>query len=233
MENKYIEHKLNSKGKTYVISDIHGNYSKFLKMIKKINFTSEDTMYILGDVFDRGKQSFNILGYIIKHPNIHLIRGNHEEFLLTYHDEGETWDWLQNGGQKTLTQYINKDYMQQEFIYNYIKNSPKCIIIDDKFILSHAGLYIPPFGNEYSINQLFNFLGSRFLWHRETIGKEKPYKHYIQICGHNRVQNILDMEEEEVKILKRPGIMYIDCGCDLKNGFLACLCLNDMNEYYI
>ena len=40
---------------TYVMSDIHGDYDKFKKMMKKINFNTEkDKLYVLGDAIDRG-----------------------------------------------------------------------------------------------------------------------------------------------------------------------------------
>ncbi len=42
---------------TYVISDIHGEYELFIKLLEKIRFTSADTLYVLGDVIDRGPAS--------------------------------------------------------------------------------------------------------------------------------------------------------------------------------
>ena len=42
---------------TYVISDIHGQFDAFMKLIEKIEFGYDDEMYILGDVIDRGPQS--------------------------------------------------------------------------------------------------------------------------------------------------------------------------------
>ncbi|MEG2786419.1 MAG: metallophosphoesterase family protein [Romboutsia sp.] len=214
---------------TYVMSDVHGNYSKFLKLLHKIDFKDSDKLYILGDIIDRGKQPFNILGYIIKHKNIHLLQGNHEEFLIDYaegFDDG--YEWKCNGGTKTLIQFNSKTYEQQQFLYNYLKNRPKYVVIEDKYILSHAGLYIPPNGNNYSIEQLVNLLGDNFLWHRYTLDKEKQYKHYIQICGHNRTQSI----DGGNNIIYRLGTIYIDCGVDV-GGYLAALRLDDMKEYYI
>ena len=38
----------------YVMSDLHGQYNAFLKMLELINFTDEDELYILGDIIDRG-----------------------------------------------------------------------------------------------------------------------------------------------------------------------------------
>lgn len=45
----------------YAVSDIHGCYNKYQKLLKKINFGSNDTLYILGDVINRGSDGFKIL----------------------------------------------------------------------------------------------------------------------------------------------------------------------------
>ena len=39
---------------TYVIADIHGEYNMFLELLDKIGLKPTDTLYILGDVIDRG-----------------------------------------------------------------------------------------------------------------------------------------------------------------------------------
>ena len=45
----------------YVMSDLHGCYDKFIKMLEIINFNEQDELYILGDIFDRGSQPIKIL----------------------------------------------------------------------------------------------------------------------------------------------------------------------------
>ena len=52
------------KGKTYVLSDIHGNFEIFKRMLEKIQFNSHDQLYILGDICDRGPCSLDIYFYI-------------------------------------------------------------------------------------------------------------------------------------------------------------------------
>ena len=39
----------------YVISDIHGCYQSYLKMLEKLKIRESDTVYILGDTIDRGR----------------------------------------------------------------------------------------------------------------------------------------------------------------------------------
>ena len=38
----------------YAVSDLHGCYDKYRNMLEKIHFSETDTLYILGDVVDRG-----------------------------------------------------------------------------------------------------------------------------------------------------------------------------------
>ena len=46
---------------TYVISDIHGEYWKFMELLDMIHFSDEDILYVLGDVVDRGKNPVKTL----------------------------------------------------------------------------------------------------------------------------------------------------------------------------
>ncbi|MBR4581243.1 MAG: fructose-bisphosphatase class III, partial [Lachnospiraceae bacterium] len=67
---------------TYVISDIHGQYKSFLKMLDLIRFGEDDVLYCLGDVIDRGPDGIKIIQYMMKHDNIELFMGNHELLML-------------------------------------------------------------------------------------------------------------------------------------------------------
>ena len=45
----------------YVMSDIHGEYNRYKAMLEKIQFSDNDTMYIIGDVIDRKPGGVDIL----------------------------------------------------------------------------------------------------------------------------------------------------------------------------
>ena len=66
-------------GHTYVMSDIHGMADLFVKMLDKIRFGGEDTLYILGDMIDRGPDPAEVLDIVRSHSNIIALRGNHED----------------------------------------------------------------------------------------------------------------------------------------------------------
>ena len=46
---------------TYVISDIHGCFSAFQRMLEKINFSDNDKLIIAGDIIDRGPENYEML----------------------------------------------------------------------------------------------------------------------------------------------------------------------------
>jgi len=49
---------------TYVMTDIHGEYDKLMKMLDKIKFSSADNLLILGDNVDRGPKNMAVLEFI-------------------------------------------------------------------------------------------------------------------------------------------------------------------------
>ena len=67
---------------SYVISDIHGEYDMFMELLRLIDFSYADTLYILGDVVDRGPHPIAVLQKLMKMPNVIPIVGNHEVMAL-------------------------------------------------------------------------------------------------------------------------------------------------------
>lgn len=41
---------------TYVVSDLHGQYRIFLKLLEMVDFSENDQLYMLGDAIDRGPE---------------------------------------------------------------------------------------------------------------------------------------------------------------------------------
>lgn len=44
----------------YAVSDLHGCYDKYIKLLERLNMTSDDFLYILGDIVDRGSDGIKI-----------------------------------------------------------------------------------------------------------------------------------------------------------------------------
>lgn len=156
------------KGKTYVVSDIHGNFEIFKRMLDMIKFNSNDTLYILGDICDRGPDSLNIYFYIQKFDNIILLKGNHEYMMqealkkaIDYNDfdnpSMEFKLWAQNGGDKTIDNirhYLCKNNLYHceytivrnvflKNLYTYLEQLPLYLevnINNKDYVLVHAGV---------------------------------------------------------------------------------------------
>lgn len=218
----------------YVISDIHGMYDKFLAMLELISFSDNDELYVIGDVMDRGAKPLEILDYIISHKNIHLIKGNHEAMFTDYFENGMSSLWHHNGGDTTHSQIVSRDYIYEESLYKYISRLPYYKVVD-KFILVHAGVIFPDNHNELSLEEFLDWQDEEnSLWSRSNVHSDKVFKDYTIICGHTPVQSI-NNNYDDVKIIHKPGHTYIDCGCcfEKANGKLACLCLDNMREFYV
>ena len=62
----------------YVMSDIHGEYEQFVELLGKINLKDEDTLYVLGDILDRGPHPIKVMRKLMEMPNAVCLVGNHE-----------------------------------------------------------------------------------------------------------------------------------------------------------
>lgn len=73
--------------KTFIVSDLHGQKKVYDSIIKYFSaIDDETTLYILGDVVDKGYDGIGILQDIINRKNItiKMIAGNHELMLYDY-----------------------------------------------------------------------------------------------------------------------------------------------------
>lgn len=144
---------------TYVISDLHGYpLEKLKKLLKKANFSSDDFLYILGDIIDRnGDGGVGILLWLLEQVNVQLILGNHEAMLLSCNfvfDEitedsinaisSEKIELLNNymlnGGNATLKALRNLPKNTQQDILDYLRDCPlyEAVTANEKdFILVH------------------------------------------------------------------------------------------------
>lgn len=221
----------------YVVSDLHGCYDDFIKMLKLINFNDSDELYILGDVIDRGTNSLKIIDYIVCKPNIILLKGNHEQMYIEWFETGDSYNWFCNGGKETFDELLERPIDFQYTLYKYFKKLPLIKVVD-KFILVHAGLTLPRRCDMFELDELLDFQREKDnLWTRKYLRSNLKYKDYTIICGHTPVISLITdiRNSDDVKFVHRPGHIFIDCGCTYKKyaGRLGCLRLDDMEEFYV
>ena len=222
----------------YVCSDIHGEYSAYLDFINSI-FTDDDTLYIIGDVLDRGSNAIDLIQDIMQRSNIVMLKGNHEKILAdtleelcgtsseneirTIIDESLAIDRI--GQEETLLDFAKLDKSKQRDIIDFINGLPlyEELEIDGKtYLLVHGGL--PDFSDIpvewYEENDLL------FGPHDYD---ETHYEDTIVIVGHVPTRFIHGAIPDE--ILRRNDTIAIDCGCGF-GGQLGVLCLDTDEEFY-
>lgn len=228
----------------YVCSDIHGNYEKYKEMIDTINLKENDTLFILGDMIDRGKDGIKILLDMMYRSNIIGLLGNHEVVALailkklievideeSVKDFSEEFtdsmmDWFKDGGGVTLEGFKKLSDENKEAIIEYLEELEMYdeVRVNGKdYILVHAGLH------NFSPNRKLSDYGiDELLWTRTDYDK-MYFKDKILITGHTPV---LAIKENQTTIYQNQNNIAIDCGCGF-GGKLGVLCLDTMEEFYI
>ena len=232
---------------TFVTADIHGEYEKFKRLLQKIEFKDTDTLYILGDIFDRGPHPILTMISILDMPNVHCLIGNHElmalecmEFLLQeITDEsiemlddkmfGNLMTWYHNGAGTTIKEMQMFDSDGRRTILDSIKEFSvfeELSIGDKDYLLVHAGLgnYRPDKDmDEYSLKEL--------VWNRADYDIQYFPDKYV-ITGHTPTQLIKENPNPGY-IFRHNNHIAIDCGACFPGGRLAAICLDTDEEHYI
>lgn len=204
---------------TYVCSDIHGNYKKWKQMLKKIKFKNTDTMYVLGDVIDRGPEPIALLNDILSRDNCVLLMGNHEKMMLDFYKAKSRLNivdtyrlWMQNGGEITYEQFESLTSEEQSDVISKLEALPIAIIgliVDQKlknnqiipryYYLVHASpgkaFYSYPstltLSNTIEVNHM---LWDRTFYKRGkldlSLSQQNFYKNFTVINGHTPTINV-------------------------------------------
>ncbi|OHX13782.1 symmetrical bis(5'-nucleosyl)-tetraphosphatase [Chromobacterium sphagni] len=68
----------------YAIGDIQGCFTPFQQLLRKIDFNpGKDTLWLTGDLVNRGPQSLDVLRWVYEHQDqVEMVLGNHDLHLL-------------------------------------------------------------------------------------------------------------------------------------------------------
>jgi serine/threonine protein phosphatase 1 len=124
-----------------IIGDVHGHYEGLMTLLDAIAPTSDDKVYFLGDLIDRGPQSSQVVNFVKDSPYQSLL-GNHEQMLLNILTNGQVptpfvQAWLYSGGQATVASYEQATIPQDHL--EWFKSLPTYLDLGDIF-LTHAGV---------------------------------------------------------------------------------------------
>ena len=229
----------------FVVSDIHGSFDAYRRILSEIAFKSTDTLYVLGDVVDRGPDGIKILLDMMGRPNVVPILGNHElmmavslKFLtreiteesVSNLDEAEIEalsDWFANGGEPTLRAFnaLSREkwlaiveYRGEFSLYEEVRVGGR------NYVLVHAG--IDNFSPERSLE---DYDPADFLEGRSGL-TDAYWPDKTVISGHTPTRLIPGNPAPD-RIYKTGGRICIDCGCGF-GGTLGALCLDTGEEFY-
>lgn len=229
----------------YAMSDLHGEYQKYLAMLEKIKFSQEDTLYLLGDLVDRGPEPVKILQDIMQRPNVYPLLGNHEvmavyilkQLLLEVTEETisqvdtylmeNIFIWQRNGGGVTLEQFQALPPRERRQLLEFMEGFGWYETVDvgeRAFLLVHAGLgnYRPGKKlEEYSLEELT-------MVRPDYQTQYFPDDSIYVLSGHTPTKLLSGKWE----IYHSHNNIVLDCGAAI-GGRLACLCLDTMEEFYL
>ena len=228
---------------TYVISDLHGYpFERFLELLEKAGFCDDDTLYILGDVVDRGKDGVKYLLWLLEQKNAKLILGNHEKMMLNNPSVFDKFStvfllsptreqrinlgiWKSNGADPTIKGLMGIDYEQRQAIYEYVSKAPLYLEISvngKDYILVHSGLR-----DFHPCKELSEYSETDLLWNRIEEG-ERYFEDKTVIFGHT--PSWAFGEEYEGDIVITDTWIDIDAGAGV--GFPPVLLrLDDMAQF--
>lgn len=222
------------------------SYDKFLELLNIINLKEEDTLYVLGDILDRGPNPIKVLKKLMGMPNVICIVGNHEimaleclEFLSKEITDTSLEEldkemlenlvtWQYNGSSTTIKEFKELNEESRNDVIEYIKDFlvyDKLTIEGREFLLVHAGL-----GNFSPDKDIEDYSLHDLVWKRADYNVHYFDDVYV-ISGHTPTQTI-EGNPNPGFIYKNNNHIAIDCGAHYPGGRLAAICLDTMEEFY-
>jgi serine/threonine protein phosphatase 1 len=217
----------------FVVGDIHGCIRTFTYLIERIlRLERGDTLFLIGDVIDRGPASREVLDYIINLSSEITVRptlGNHEYLMLKALENDYNFGmWTLNGSAQTLLSFgIDRSKVND---WNSVSLIPSAYIDllkswplyeeTEDFLFIHAGL------DEFSKDPLEDI--DTLLWTRNENASDLILKGRKLIHGHTPapLSSILRrFKDPEAQVFNidggcvykmRPGLGYL-LGLDLDN----------------
>ena len=218
--------------RTIIIGDIHGCSGALRMLLAKIlPDAGKDKLIFLGDLFDRGPDSWGVFQMVQELAERYgdrfvLLRGNHEDYLLQQKlPLSQRFVWERVGRGATVKSFKahgarmedSAGWIRERAVYYYRGEGFQCV---------HAGLRVEPMeANDYDT-----------MIHDHYVAKENKYAGPLTIVGHIALErsvwfpgggdSICFLENEKHYDLPSKGVICIDTGCG-KGGKLTGMVIRD------
>ena len=144
-----LQNALGEAKQVWVIGDVHGCAIELENLLTKLDLKSGDHALLVGDLIDRGPDSARVVDLVRSSDNLHTIKGNHEQMMISGFVEKfgrggpsmETMLWLSNGGLDTIKSFdrmYDDGNSRLEETSTWFRSLPSQVILDG-FRIVHAG----------------------------------------------------------------------------------------------
>ena len=217
--------------RSIIIGDIHGCNKELCALLDKVKLEKEDKIILLGDLFDRGPESWEVFHTVKSLARTYeerfvLLRGNHEDYLLREKlslIQRRIWDKV---GKGTTVASFHAHGEKMEDAAPWIREHCRMFYKGVGFQCVHAGLLVDPI----EVNDTETMI------HDHAIALRNCYKGSLTIVGHIALGDPMwfkgDEETTEIlpygewKELPEKGTICIDTGCG-KGGKLTAMVIED------
>mgnify|MGYP000228940758 FL=1 len=217
----------------YIITDIHNDSWRFMKLLEKIDLKEEDHLYLLGDLFDRCMDHPDPAGVYFQVLKLGkkctVIRGNHDHWLANYIFR---YYGMDERDRVLLQSYpYNSFHLLQERLTEVdlkqlaerILSWPVQVEIEvdgQPYLLAHACTAEP---GKWKLDNYY-LMGD--LWYKVFL--HEGVHGYISVCGHQNMGN------GSIWKNKKENVYLCDCGCGFENGKTRdAFCLETKETFYV
>ncbi len=190
----------------YVIGDIQGCFDEFQALLHKLDFNfGTDTLWLTGDLVNRGPKSLETLRFIMQHQDcMQTVLGNHDLHLLAV---SEGCGRLKKGD--TLEPILNAS--DHKVLLDWLRAQP-LMLANDRYAMIHAGL-LP----EWSIEEALNLaqeveMALTSVYYREVFQHmygNMPNRYRTDLEGMDRLRLIMNVLTR-IRALNLDGALDLD-----------------------
>ncbi len=213
--------------RTILIGDVHGCDGALRALLEKVGIGREDTLVLLGDLFDRGPDSWDVFGTVRELAEtlgrrFVLLRGNHEDYLLAEKlSLSEKLIWNRVGRGDTVRSFREHGARMEDAI-PWLREHCRLWWKGEAFQAVHAGVRKTPVEE----NDTWTLL------HDHGVALENAYAGLLTVVGHIAVdypvyfpgagEKKKPIQPGEWHPLPERGVICIDTGCG-KGGRLTAM----------
>jgi serine/threonine protein phosphatase 1 len=215
-------------GRRIFIGDVHGHYDGLVALLEAIAPQSDDQVYFVGDLIDRGPKSADVINLVMSH-SYHCVLGNHEQMLLEAFPHGQVAQqplnaWLYSGGQSTVVSYDKSEDLLFQHL-DWLRSLPTHLDLGDIWLV-HAGM------NPHLT--VADHTSQEFCWIRDEF-HSSPYAYFPTktiITGHTITFTLPNVTPGA--IARGRGWLDIDTGAyHPRSGWLTALDYTNQQVYQV